>query len=121
MGALGINNNMSYNQLVEQLLTEAKKGMSRRQFLKVGAGGALGTTINPMDAFLKAWPGIINQVASKAISAGPLLNILKAYKSLAQWWGGDYAENRNRMYSPEETSQGIKHWDNVNNWSKNLI
>ena len=121
MGALGINNIMTYDILVQQLLTEAKKGMSRRQFLKVGAGGALGTTINPMDAFLKAWPGIINQVATKAISAGPLLNILKAYKHLSQWWEGDYAENRNRVYSPEETSQGIKYWDNVNDWSKNLI
>ena len=82
MGALGINNIMTYDTLVQQLLTEAKKGMSRRQFLKrVGSGGALGSTINPMDALLKAWPGVINQVATKAISAGPLLNILKANKT----------------------------------------
>ena len=121
MGALGINNNMSYNQLVEQLLTEAKKGMSRRQFLqKVGAGGALGTTINPMDAFLKAWPGIINQVASKAISAGPLLNILKAYNHLAHWWKGDFADN-SKMYSPEEISRGKKQWDVIDGWSKDII
>ena len=113
---------MTYNQLIEQLLAEAKKGMSRRQFLKkVGAGGTLGTTINPMDALLKLWPGIINQVATKAISAGPLLNILKAYKNLARWWEGDFSENRNRMYSPEEISHGMRYWDNVESWSKDLI
>lgn len=121
MGALGINNIMTYDILVQQLLTEAKKGMSRRQFLKkVGAGGALGTSINPMDALLKAWPGVINQVATKAISAGPLLNILKAYNHLAHWWKGDFADN-SKMYSSEEISQGKEHWNNIDSWSKDLV